>query len=99
MDLAGTNGILQARGAHGGVTMGKEVENVKTVAFSKKEDENDFKTVMIKLKAHFLAKKNTMHEMGKFHVRAQHSGKCITTLLRALCYYGTDKYVNPANFL
>ena len=60
--------------------MNKEEENVlKAVTFSKKEDKNDFKTLMIKFKTHFMPKKNTTHKKAVFQLRAQCPRECVIT--------------------
>ena len=65
--------------------MCKEEESVlKTVTFWKKEDENDFETVMIKFEPHSLPKKNTSHKKAMFHLSAQCPGECVTIFVRAL---------------
>ena len=49
-----------------------ETENVyKTGLYSKKGNENDFDTVLMKFEAHIILKKNVTHENVKFHSRAK----------------------------
>lgn len=71
--------------------MGGKAEHVfKTIAFLKKENENDFDTVLANFKDHFILKTNVTYGMAKFHLRAHHPGETVTTFARALYELAED---------
>lgn len=71
--------------------MGGEAEPVfKTIPLLKKENENDFDTILAKFKDHFILKTYVAYEMAKFHSRAHHPGETVTTFARALYELAED---------
>lgn len=75
-------------------TMGEEAEDVLTSLNLTDEEESDYKTMVDKLEAHFVVRRNVIFERAKFNQRQQESGETADTFITSLyalaehCGYG-----------